>query len=428
MTRVERRTAHFRIGLATASATLVAASAYAAFTSTEIDCKSGASEPGVAVSAKTGHVFVDAPIGLLGPSMIWKSTDGGPPFTVITPPTVGASNVTIGGGDADLAIDAKGNLYFVDLWLVDASAVMSPDEGATWTGIPLGTVPIQDRPWVAADPRAGKEGMVYSVTEQIPTGLFLSKNLPGLLPGVVYPISVPEILNAERGLIGAAPPGNVVTNAKGDTYSVYSIFTGSNGGGIGLSMLPDGGLLTTNGSVAAAADTNDPTQSFPVVAVDTATATDNVYVVWADPVSDTQWDVRFASSSDQGRTWSAAVTLGHGLYPWITAIAPGQVDVAWYSGEGYAGNPNVAPPTTNWDVVVAKSSNAASLTPAFTSPAVVAAAVKKGPVCTAGISCSGDRELGDFLSIAHDAAGKALIGYVFVPMSGASCVELAKEN
>ncbi len=55
-----------------------------------------------------------------------------------------------------------------------------------------------------------------------------------------------EISDLDRGLVGTAPAGNMATNRKGDTYNVYSVFTGSNGSGIGLSKLPNGSLTTTN--------------------------------------------------------------------------------------------------------------------------------------------------------------------------------------
>jgi hypothetical protein len=261
--------------------------------------------------------------------------------------------------------------------------------------------------------------------------LWISKALPGgLLAGAIYPISVPEIFNFERGIIGTAPPGNLVTNKKGDTYNVYSIFTGTSPGqwGIGLSKLPAGGLLTTNGAVPPADGAFDQTVSFPVVAVDSGT-NDNLYVVWADPVSATTWDIRFASFN--GSSWSNAVTLGQGLFPWITAQAPGKVDVAWYSAKlsasNYTGDPNAAPPGTIWGVAFAQSTNALAATPTFSPAEVAATGIKTGAICTAGINCSGDRELADFLSITHDGSGHALIAYTFVPGADQSRVRFVKQ-
>jgi hypothetical protein len=216
---------------------------------------------------------------------------------------------------------------------------------------------------------------------------------------------------------------------NGTTYNVYSTFTGTAPGqhGVGVSSLPAGGTTTTNTSVTPADGSYDTTQNFPVVAVDNA-ADNNVYVVWTDPTP-TSWNIRFADSTDGGKTWSSAVTVGQGVYPWITADAQGKVDIAWYSaGPSYTGDPNSAPAGTQWNVAVAQSINAASTTPAFTAPETAATNIKSGAICTQGTGCSADRELGDFMSIAHDAAGNALIAFATVPSSGHSNIEFTKQT
>lgn len=394
-----------------------------------VDDNQPASEPGLAVDSE-GRIFIHAPVGLLGPSRIWRSTDGGNTFEHIAPANVNVDappSVVIGGGDADLAIDGDNNLYFVDLWLGNSSVAFSNDNGNTWTGHPLGSVPIQDRPWISADPTM--EGAAFLVTGQIPVGLFLSKTLP-ILPGVIYPVTVPEITNVERGFFGFAPPGNLVTNRKGDTYNVYAIFTGEGeDGGIGVSKLPSGSLLPENSEVDPAHGADDQTQAFPIVAVDGG-VDDNLYVVWTDPVSKDDWRIRFASFN--GMSWSNAVTLGHGVFPWVTAQAPGKVDVAWYSAElssGYIGDPNDNDANGKvWDVAFAQSLNALASTPSFSAPVQAATGAKTGKICTAGAACDEDRELADFLSIHHDGSGNALIAYTFVPAADQSLVRFVKQT
>ena len=400
-----------------------------------IDNTHNASEPGI-IADPSGKIFVNAPIGLPGPSLVWRSTDGGSTWTSTGPGTVGANpsaqaaNVTVGGGDSNLASDAAGNLYFVDLWLGDASTAVSHDSGSSWLGQPFGTVPIQDRPWVSADPRPGHQGIAYSVTEQLGTGLWLSRSLVNSpLAGAVYPLTTPEITTVQRGIVGTAPPGNLVTDMNGTTYNVYSTFTGTAPGqhGVGISSLPAGGITTTNSSVTPADGSFDTTQNFPVVAVDNA-ADNNVYVVWTDPTP-TSWNIRFADSTDGGKTWSSAVTVGQGVYPWITADAPGKVDIAWYSAAPtYTGDPNSAPAGTQWNVDFAQSVNATSSAPTFTAPETAATNIKSGAICTQGTGCSADRELGDFMSIAHDGAGNALVAFATVPSSGQSDIEFTKQT
>ena len=401
-------------------------------TANTVDNTRPASEPLVMVDPQD-RVFVAAPPGPPGPSFIWRSEDGGHTFTFVGPGTGNASSggggVVIGGGDCDLAADAAANLYFIDLWLGNSSAVVSHDNGASWQGQPFGSVPIQDRPWVSANPNPNNPGVVFSVTEQPGTGIFISES-PGPTAGEFFPVSMLEASDSDRGLIGAAPAGNVVTNQKGDTYNVYSIFTGPHAGGIGLAKLPAGSLTVTNSTVKPANSAHDQTQCFPVIAVDNA-VDDNLYVTWCDPVRAGAWAIRFASFN--GKAWSSAVTLGHGLYPWVTAGSPGNVDVAWYSAaaSGWIGDPNIgAKHGAIWDVDFSQSLNALSPTPRFSRPAIAAQGVKAGNVCTQGVSCTADRELGDFLSIAHDSGGNALIGFVRVaqPSPGFGLVEVLRQN
>jgi hypothetical protein len=396
-----------------------------------VDSTHNASEPGI-IADPGGRIFINAPAGLPGPSLVWRSTDAGASWTSAGPGLVGASpaNVTPGGGDSNLATDAASNLYFIDLWLGNASTAVSHDSGNTWIGQPFGTMPIQDRPWVSADPRPGQSGIVYSVTEQLGTGLYLSRSVVSSpLSGVVYPVTTPEITTAQRGFIGTAPPGNLVTGMNGTTYNVYSTFTGASPGsyGVGISSLPPGGLTTTNSAVTPATGSYDTTQNFPVAAVDN-TADKNVYVVWTNPTP-SSWDIEFADSTDGGKTWSNAVTVGHGVYPWITADAPGKVDVAWYGADpAYTGNPNTAPAGTTWHVDFAQNVNALASPASFTAPEAVTGTIKTGVICTGGTSCSSGRELGDFMSIAHDPAGNALIAFNSVPTAGTSDVEFTRQT
>ena len=413
------------------TATVAPASAQTFSSPVVIDNSHNAGEPGI-IADPSGKIFVNAPPGLPGPSLIWRSDDGGTTWKSTGPGSVGASpaNVTIGGGDANLATDASGNLYFIDLWLGNSSAAVSHDSGNTWLGQPFGTMPVQDRPWISADPRPGQQGIVYSLTEQLGTGLWISRSVVNSpLAGAVYPLSTPEITTAQRGVVGTIPPGNLATDMNGTTYNVYSTVNSSSPGGhsVGISSLPAGGVTTTNGDVTAAEGSFDTSQSFPVVAVDNA-ADQNVYVVWSDPTP-SSWNIRFASSTDGGKTWSSAVTVGQGLFPWVTADAPGKVDIGWYSAAPtYGGDPNAAPAGTQWNVDFAQSVDATASAPTFSAPEAAVPGIKSGAICTQGTGCSADRELLDFMSIAHDSLGNALLAFTTVPKAGTSNIEFAKQT
>jgi hypothetical protein len=105
------------------------------------------------------------------------------------------------------------------------------------------------------------------------------------------------------------------------------------------------------------------------------------------------------------------------------------VDIGFYSAAPtYVGDPNNAPAGTQWNVDFAQSANATASAPTFTAPETAATNVKSGAICTKGTGCSADRELLDFMSIAHDGAGNALLAFTTVPSSGHSNIEFAKQT
>ena len=59
--------------------------------------------------------------------------------------------------------------------------------------------------------------------------------------------------------------------------------------------------------------------------------------------------------------------------------------------------------------------------------AVDATPAKTGPICTAGIDCTADRELGDFQSTAMDAGGRAYFSWArVIPGSTATEIRFAR--
>ncbi|MGH8922149.1 MAG: hypothetical protein ACRD0H_28060, partial [Actinomycetes bacterium] len=144
-------------------------------------------------------------------------------------------------------------------------------------------------------------------------------------------------------------------------------------------------------------------------------------------------------------TWSApqAITgsgasAGTNTFPWITAGSGGRVDVAYYhasepseqgtcaSGSGActvygAGSFKNA----EWTVQMGQSLDANSATPSYSTSHVSEGPVKHGQICTNGLGCAtgGDRSLGDFLQVAPDRQGAAMVSYVFDTSSDTSAGE-----
>jgi hypothetical protein len=162
------------------------------------------------------------------------------------------------------------------------------------------------------------------------------------------------------------------------------------------------------------------------------TAPEQIYVVHS---------LEPTGSDPSSLTWSAPqriTSVGTNTFPWITAGSGGRVDLAWYhtdemseqgtcaSGSGTctvygAGSFKNA----EWSVQMGESLNANSSSPTYTIANVSETYVKHGQICTNGIGCAtgGDRSLGDFLQVAIDGQGAALVSYVFDTSANTSAGE-----
>ena len=152
------------------------------------------------------------------------------------------------------------------------------------------------------------------------------------------------------------------------------------------------------------------------------------------------YEVYVASSRD-GLHWSDPVKVsqtGSNAFAWITAGAPGRVAVAWYSADkthetplsqGFSQdllNQQLANPDPHgylfdelyhaeFNIDVAVSSDALSSSPSYGVTTASEHPVKYGPICTQGTLCEvtqGDRSLGDFMEVNHDARGALVLSYV----------------
>jgi hypothetical protein len=99
------------------------------------------------------------------------------------------------------------------------------------------------------------------------------------------------------------------------------------------------------------------------------------------------------------------------VMPWLAAGDSGTIDLVYYQAVGHAGNPEVAPLSVAWKVVLAQSIAAASARPAFTYT-VVNPVVHHGGVCEGGALCTGNRDLFDDFGVeASPTTGFASIIY-----------------
>ena len=149
----------------------------------------------------------------------------------------------------------------------------------------------------------------------------------------------------------------------------------------------------------------------------------------------------YVVSSRDGLHWSDPVKVsqtGSNAFAWITAGVPGHVAVAWYSADethetpvsqGFSQdllNQQLANPDPHgylfdelyhaeFNIDVAVSPDALSSNPSYGVTTASEHPVKYGPICTQGTLCEvtqGDRSLGDFMEVNHDARGALILSYV----------------
>ena len=360
-------------------------------------------EPGINI-APDGTIYVNAPAGLLSdlpgsPSFVYRSTDGGSTW-VKTPPDL--RGLFPGGGDSNIAVDpATGEIYMTDLWLGSATVSFSTDRGETWTANPVEGVVVQDRQWISTT----GGGNVYHLTHQIPAGLVVSKSVDG---GATFPIQTLAATPVDQtGCI--CPSGPMISEGGIDLLGIGLLGLGdkigfvyaTSVGGVGFAGSTDGGLLFTNSDVSPPSSA-DSTQAFPVVA---NAGGGHLVAVWMEIVGNSS-RVQFADSTDWGSTWSPPRTLvdaGTSVYPWIAASGL-KVAVSLYHTDA-TGTPGTVPAGAGWFESYLESTDGGGT---FSGLQIVdPTPVKSGPICTAGIDCTGNRELLDFQSVALDGGNRA---------------------
>ena len=174
---------------------------------------------------------------------------------------------------------------------------------------------------------------------------------------------------------------------------------------MGFAHSSNGGLTYTNSAVSPASSA-DTGQAFPVVA---DAGNGKLSAVWVEVIGNSS-RIQYNSSSDFGNTWGTPRTLvsgGASVYPWVDARG-GKVAVSLYH-TSTSGTPSGVPAGTQWfESYVESTDGGATFSPMITADPT---AVKSGPICTDGINCSSDRELGDFQQVTIDPQSRANLSY-----------------
>lgn len=353
-------------------------------------------EPGVEIGP--GNVrYVHGPSGIPIWSQIWRSEDAGATWFL----TPNVTRAGLGGGDIDIAVQpGTGKLAFTDLWLGSSSVGISSDKGQTWVTNQLQGTVVQDRQWVQTTGR----DITYHVTHQLAAGLVVGKSVEG---GLTYPVQTLAASTLDQGNC-LCPPGYLIAEAGtqplGIDDKVGVIYTTATGVKFARSS---NGALTWAQSTIDSTGGGSTLEAFPVVA---NAGNGNLVAAWLD-VTNSASRVMFSESLNWGVSWSAPtaiVSAGTSVFPWIDAKG-GKVAVSLYHNSSTGTKPDNVPNSSSWHLKYLERNNGTwdqALTVADPT------AVKSGPICTDGLNCGSDRELGDFQMVALDANSKANISYV----------------
>jgi len=402
----------------------------------------GNSEPGLRIDTH-GRIYVTAPFWPY--SALWRSLDGGATFKWIPAADAGTGRLPTcqrqTGGDAEIATDAAGRLYFSDPLSADASpyntAARSDDQGRTFRST-CNAVDNDstDRPWFAVDgdPLAG--GAIYLAVAIIgddhacaSDSLAVARSpVPGREAdaGIVFaplkvatgPCAMGGAGNTEVSptthevLVAHVAGGDVKARGIGEVRLVRCAraeFTAANPSGLSCD---DVLVARTPGAYTGSAR----------VTVDRA---GNLYVVWMEQSFDSAHgsSLIFATSRNGGDTWSAPAQiptpgLRSNEFSWPAAGDSGRLDVAWYGSSavdedatrGCGGSADV---TGDWGVYFTQTLNGLDVTPSFTAPLLVSEHfVHRGGIgdIPSGKFC-GNGTLGDFLTLRIGTQGDAAIVY-----------------
>lgn len=393
-------------------------------------------------------------------SFVWTSLDHGKSFQMI-PGQVGLGKPGTcpqGGGDTEVQLDQKGDLFFSDLQnLTNLSNSVSTDHGATWqtscASVPNSPV---DRMWYAVHGNLGDPDFaIYEEYDDVlGSGNVQGSDFPSnqLVEVVSHDgVNFLPVLNGQLasgqpdpdcyggGMVNCVTdnegiPGNQLLAHNGDLLIAHTSSDGNQvvvsrghltdiGGGVmsatwkhyvvNASLCPDHGGAP---GICGAAN-------FATIAQDTA---GHFYVAFSSQKTDASGTPRgpyqtYVVTSVDGNHWGKPVLVSHdgsNAFSWVTAGSNGRAAVAWYhANETNEGGHYLLDDLAHAEisVQVGESIDALAKHPHWSVTTVSEHPIKYGPICTQGTTCTvsmGDRSLGDYLEVNHDATGALVLSYV----------------
>ena len=399
-------------------------------------------------------------------SFIWQSVDHAKSFQMI-PGQVGLGKPLTcfqGGGDTEMQLDKKGDIFFSDLQnLTNLSNSVSTDHGATFTtsctSVPNSPV---DRMWYAVHGNYGDPDFrIYEEYDAAASGMDPAYGNPvtGSNPtnqlvevvstdGLVFTPVVNQRLaqgHVDDNCVGGGQvncvtddegiSGNQVLAKNGDLLIAH---TSADGNQVVVSRghvtrLANGveeaswKHMIVNASICPDKPNKAPgicgATNFATIAEDSA---GHFYVAFSSQKTDAHGKATgpyqtYVTASNDGNHWGRPMLVsppGSNAFSWVTAGSSGRVAVAWYhASEASEKGSYVLDDLTHAEisVQVGESLNALSPHPHWSVATVSEHPIKYGPLCTQGLGCTismGDRSLGDFLEVNHDARGALALSFV----------------
>jgi photosystem II stability/assembly factor-like uncharacterized protein len=332
----------------------------------------------------------------------WRSTDGGKTWKYVG--TAGMEQgphtlTSTGFSDPDYAIDSGGRIYNTEIDLANVSVFSSGDDGQTYSR-GVAEVTSGDRPWLTGG-RIDEVYLYVNTFQQIfrstdggLTWRLMSQNNSQGPDAKMYI----DPLNVD-GLIGPHNPQGVTISAdQGRTWKAY-----------------DGAKL------------GKTVDFFGAVAVDKA---GNAYRAAAggytgsDDTNAKGGTVTFNSFDRETLKWREPVRIpapeGDMLWPWVVAGDNGRVAVAWLQRR--PAHPErfeiyvAATENAHGTWVTCKGGKTKHLPPKWTVANASHGPIHTGYICLDGTACnanqdfaSGDRRLGDFITVNYDKNGRIFV-------------------
>jgi len=328
-----------------------------------------------------------------------------------------------GGGDTDVAADDQGNIYFVDLEaLVNLGTSVSNDRGNTWRKNPVAVQNAAvDRQWYAVDngtTAGADDNTVFLSFHVLAVGTFIysspgSKGSGDPVGGLVWQSAsakspVPLANDASCGQLRFDRVKRNLYYACGEGSHVRITIGHVNPG-------QRTGIEFRNVNAPASPGGGDVGHLFPSVATDAA---GNVYASWIDESDN---NVYYSYSTDEGATWSTPVQVNSAPattneFLWAQGGDAGTVVLAWL-GTDAAGTPDSYPSWKNdpqgataikWHGYVSTITAAASRKPVLAQQRFTEKPMHYGQICNQGTLClasGGDRTMADFFGFNLDSQG-----------------------